>query len=367
MTRVIIRVAGAILGAVVGTQLTGEVVAAVPRLLPVRILLVGVGLLAGALLGSALALWFWRSFERLMAWVLASLAHVSLRDMALGAGGLAGGLVIAFLVGYPLSRIPGIGSYLFLAAALVFGYLGFHVVMQRREEVTGSLARVERGGSRERPRGRGVPKLLDTSVIIDGRVADVVKAGFLEGPLVVPRMVLTELQRIADSSDTLRRNRGRRGLDILHRLQQELQAVQILEDPKDPGLDVDGRLIAMARALRGWIVTNDFNLNKVAELQGIRVLNINELSQALRPIVLPGEELSVQVVKDGKEAGQGVGYLDDGTMVVVEGGKRYIGEKPDVVVTSVLQTVAGRMIFGRPKDAAPRAAQEAQGTPPDRR
>jgi len=357
MTHLIIRVAGAILGAVVGTQLTGEIVSAVPSLAPARIALFIVGLLAGGLLGSSVALWFWRWFERLMAWILSALAHVSLRDMLLGAGGLAGGLVIAFLVGYPLSRIPGIGLYLFLAAVLVFGYLGFHVAMQRREEVAGSLLRVERGSSRERTRGRGVPKILDTSVIIDGRVADIVKAGFLEAPLVIPRSVLTELQRIADSSDTLRRNRGRRGLDILQRLQQELQAVQIVDDPKDPGLDVDGRLIAMAKSLRGWIVTNDFNLNKVAELQGIRVLNINELSQSLRPIVLPGEELSVQIVKDGKEAGQGIGYLDDGTMVVVEGGKKYIGEKSDVVVTSVLQTVAGRMIFGRPKEGVPQTPE----------
>lgn len=356
MSHVIIRIAGAILGAVLGWQLSDVIVAAVPSLVPARVALYVVGVLAGGLLGYSVALWFWRWFERLMAWALGSLAHVSLRDMLLGAGGLAGGLVIAFLVGYPLSRIPGIGNYLFLAAALVFGYLGFHVAMQRRDEVSGSLLRVERGSSRGM-RGRGVPKILDTSVIIDGRVADVVKAGFLESPLVIPRSVLTELQRIADSSDTLRRNRGRRGLDILQRLQQELQAVQIIDDPKDPGLDVDGRLIAMAKSLRGWIVTNDFNLNKVAELQGIRVLNINELSQSLRPIVLPGEELSVQVVKDGKEAGQGIGYLDDGTMVVVEGGKRLIGEKSEVVVTSVLQTVAGRMIFGRPKEGVPQAPE----------
>lgn len=356
MSHVIIRFAGAILGAVLGWQLSGVIVTAVPSLVPARIALYVVGVLAGGLLGYSVALWFWRWFERLMAWALGSLAHVSLRDMLLGAGGLAAGLVIAFLVGWPLSRIPGIGLYLSLAAVLVFGYLGFHVAMQRREEVSGSLLRVERGSSRGM-RGRGVPKVLDTSVIIDGRVADVVKAGFLESPLVIPRSVLIELQRIADSSDTLRRNRGRRGLDILQRLQQELQAVQIVDDPKDPGLDVDGRLIAMAKSLRGWIVTNDFNLNKVAELQGIRVLNINELSQSLRPIVLPGEELSVQVVKDGKEAGQGIGYLDDGTMVVVEGGKRLIGEKSDVVVTSVLQTVAGRMIFGRPKEGVPQAPE----------
>jgi uncharacterized protein YacL len=240
-----------------------------------------------------------------------------------------------------------VGNYLALTAALVLGYLGYHLVMQRRDEVAG-LLRLERGG--RGVRGRGVPKVLDTSVIIDGRVADVVKSGFLEGPLLVPRSVLHELQRIADSTDPLRRNRGRRGLDILHRLQEELQVVQIVDDPREAG-DVDAALVALARAVRGWIVTNDYNLNKVAVLQGIRVLNINELSQALRPVVLPGEELTVQVIRDGKEAGQGVGYLEDGTMVVVEGGKKYIGETSEVVVTSVLQTVAGRMIFGRPKEA----------------
>ena len=351
MTQVIIRIAGALLGAVVGSQVTGELVDAFPQVAGGRIPLTVAGLLLGLLLGSLLAVWVWRWFERLMGWALVGLEHASLRDVALGAAGLVGGLIIAFLVGYPLSRIPGIGAYLALAAALVFGYLGFHIVMRRREEVTGSLMRLERTGGRDRARARGVPKVLDTSVIIDGRVADVVKAGFLEGPLVVPRSVLAELQRIADSSDTLRRNRGRRGLDILQRLQQELQAVQVVDDQRETGVDVDGRLVAMAKNLRGWIVTNDFNLNKVAELQGIRVLNINELSQALRPIVLPGEELSVQVVKDGKEAGQGIGYLDDGTMVVVEGGKKHIGERFEIVVTSVLQTVAGRMIFGRPKEA----------------
>jgi uncharacterized protein YacL len=351
MKQVIIRLAGALLGAVLGSQVTGEVIDQFPPLAPGRLPLTIAGLLLGLLVGSLLSLWVWRWFERLMGWALAGLEHASLRDIGLGAAGLAGGLIIAFLVGYPLSRIPWIGPYLALGAALALGYLGFHLVMRRREEVTGSLMRLERSGGRDRPRARGVPKVLDTSVIIDGRVADVVKAGFLEGPLVVPRSVLAELQRIADSADTLRRNRGRRGLDILQRLQQELQAVQVVEDQRDAGGDVDGRLVAMAKNLRGWIVTNDFNLNKVAELQGIRVLNINELSQALRPIVLPGEELSVQVVKDGKEAGQGIGYLDDGTMVVVEGGRKHIGERFDIVVTSVLQTVAGRMIFGRPKEA----------------
>jgi uncharacterized protein YacL len=351
MRQVIIRIAGALLGAVLGSQLTGVLLRYLPQLERARPPLVIAGLVLGLAIGSLVAIWVWRWFERLMGWALADLEGASLRDVALGAAGLAGGLVLAFLVGFPLSRIPGIGTYLALAAALVFGYLGFHLVMRRREEVTGSLLRLDRAAPRgERSRPRGVPKVLDTSVIIDGRVADVVKAGFLEGPLVVPRSVLAELQRIADSSDALRRNRGRRGLDILQRLQQELQAVQVVEDQREAGVDVDGRLVAMAKALRGWIVTNDFNLNKVAELQGVRVLNVNELSQALRPVVLPGEELSVQVVKDGKEAGQGIGYLDDGTMVVVEGGRKHIGERFDIVVTSVLQTVAGRMIFGRPKE-----------------
>lgn len=346
------------LGAVLGAQVAGGLQASPIVIGSFSVPVFVVGIVVGGLVGALLSVWVWYRFERAMAWVLGRLAHVSLRDVALGVVGLSAGLVLAFLIGFPLSRIPGVGNYLALAAAIALGYLGYNLVMQRREELAAPLTRLDRSG-RGGMKARGTPKVLDTSVIIDGRVVDVVKAGFLEGPLLVSRSVLAELQRIADSSDTLRRNRGRRGLDVLHRLQQELQAVQVVEDSKDGGGDVDGALVALAKTVRGWIVTNDFNLNKVAELQGVRVLNVNELSQALRPVVLPGEDLTVQVIKDGKEAGQGVGYLDDGTMVVVEGGKKYIGETPEVVVTSVLQTVAGRMIFGRPK--------EAQGAPSDRR
>src|SRR2546428_829693 len=205
-----------------------------------------------------------------MAWVLSRLAHVSLRDVALGVVGLSAGLVLAFLIGFPLSRIPGVGNYLALGAAIALGYLGYHLVMQRRDELAAPRARLDRSG-RGGAKGRGTPKVLDTSVIIDGRVVDVVKAGFLEGPLLVSRSVLAELQRIADSSDSLRRNRGRRGLDVLHRLQQELQAVQIVDDPKDGGGDVDSALVALAKSIRGWIVTNDFNLNKVAAGRGERL------------------------------------------------------------------------------------------------
>ncbi len=197
------------------------------------------------------------------------------------------------------------------------------------------------------------PKLLDTNVIIDGRVADVCRSGFIEGKIYIPSFVLEELQHIADSSDSLKRARGRRGLDILNGMRKELDLVVKADDPVDPDNpdEVDSRLVKMAKQLDGSIVTNDFNLNKVAELQGVPVLNINELANALKPVVLPGEEMTVMVIKEGKELSQGVAYLDDGTMVVIEGGRRHIGQTVEVVVTSVLQTVAGKMIFANIKSA----------------
>jgi len=193
-------------------------------------------------------------------------------------------------------------------------------------------------------------KILDTSVIIDGRIADICKTGFIEGTLVIPEFVLEELQHIADSSDLLKRNRGRRGLDILNKIQKELDVrVLIYEEAVEEAGEVDSKLVKLAKAMRGKVVTNDFNLNKVCELQGVSVLNINDLANAVKPVVLPGEEIVVQVIKDGKEHGQGVAYLDDGTMIVVEGGRDYIGTTMEVLVTSVLQTSAGRMIFAKPK------------------
>jgi uncharacterized protein YacL len=192
--------------------------------------------------------------------------------------------------------------------------------------------------------------VVDTSAVIDGRIAEIVEAGFLYGVLLVPRVVLVELQHIADSPDALRRNRGRRGLDILGRLQKQAGArVEIVEDAFPDIPEVDAKLVAQAKARGGAILTTDFNLNRVAELQGIRVLNVNSLANAMKPAVLPGEELRVKVIQEGKEAGQGVGFLDDGTMIVVEGGSRYIDRDLDVSVTRVLQTVAGRMIFAQPR------------------
>lgn len=297
-----------------------------------------------------------------MAWILHRFSGVPLRDVLAGATGLILGLLIAFLVSIPLLRVPIIGPYIIpLTAVLVFGYLGLQIGIQRREDFLAAFPRLaERLGGRDRRiRRSSVAKLLDTSVIIDGRIADITQSGFLEGPLLVPRSVLAELQRIADASDQIRRNRGRRGLDILNKMQKELHAVQIYDEGDDLATgQVDAQLVRLARTLGAWIVTNDYNLNKIAELQGVRVLNVNELANAIKPVMIPGEELTVHVIKDGKEAGQGVGYLDDGTMIVVEGGKKHIGETLDTVVTSVLQTVAGRMIFARPKvfekDGAPR-------------
>ncbi len=355
-----VRGVGLVFGAVLGYQIADLVrFEMLPRAgEAARLGALGIGIVVGAALGWAASGPVWSWFVRSMGWVLHLLGRVPLRDVLAGAAGLFFGLLVAFLVSIPLQRVPIIGPYIIpLAAVLAFGYLGLHLGIQRREDVLAAFPRLAERLGRDRrfspggdKRRSGVPKILDTSVVIDGRIADVCQAGFLEGPLLVPRTVLAELQRIADASDPLRRNRGRRGLDILNTMQREIRAVQIYEeaDPR-PGEPVDAQLVRIARQLGGSIVTNDYNLNKVAELEGVRVLNVNELANAIKPVMLPGEELSVHLIKDGKEAGQGVGYLDDGTMIVVEGGKKHIGETLDAVVTSVLQTVAGRMIFARPK------------------
>lgn len=353
MTR-LIRVIGLIFGAVLGYQVADLVRSAMPGLSgeALRLGLLAAGIVVGAAVGWLAAAVVWTWFVRSMSWALHHLGTIPLRDVLAAAVGLIVGLLMAFLVSIPLQRVPIIGSYIIpLAAVLVFGYLGLHFGIQRREDLFAAFPRLAERLGRDRPfRRGGVPKILDTSVVIDGRIAEICQAGFLEGPLLVPRAVLLELQRIADASDPLRRNRGRRGLDVLNTMQQELRAVQIYDEAdSQPGEPVDAHLIRLAGTLGAAIVTNDYNLNKVAELQGVRVLNVNELANAIKSVMLPGEELRVHIIKDGKEAGQGVGYLDDGTMIVVEGGKKHVGEMLDAVVTSVLQTVAGRMIFARPK------------------
>ncbi len=280
--------------------------------------------------------------------------RIPVADILFGVMGLMAGLSVAFLLASPISviPIPIVQSILPIIVSALLGYLGFSVGFKKRDELLSIFTSFGRS-VRDKKNQAKLPvehKILDTSVIIDGRIADICKTGFIEGTLVIPEFVLEELQHIADSSDSLKRNRGRRGLDILNKIQKELQVrVLVYEGDFEEIQEVDSKLVKLAKVLQGTVITNDFNLNKVCELQEVPVLNINDLANAVKPVVLPGEEIKVQVIKDGKEHDQGVAYLDDGTMIVVEGGRNYIGDYLDVLVTSVLQTSAGRMIFAKPK------------------
>jgi uncharacterized protein YacL len=276
--------------------------------------------------------------------------HLSLKILIGGTIGLVVGLFVAKLAGFGFSALQntGISAAIYVILSCTFGYVGMVLGTIKVEEVRlPNWSWLGRGG-----RGSQVVKILDTSVIIDGRIADIVETGFLGGVLVIPEFVLQELQHIADSSDPTRRVRGRRGLDIIKRLQQESR-VEIRIDRQDfENLnDVDAKLVALALRLGAKIVTNDYNLSKVAEVQGIKILNINQLANALKPVVLPGEVLRLQILKEGKEQGQGIAYLEDGTMVVVENASRHLGKEVEVSVTSILQTTAGRLIFTTLKDS----------------
>lgn len=287
------------------------------------------------------------------------LERFSAYDIAISSIGLIVGLLIAFLLSQPIINlgIPYVGVVSSIILYSIFGYLGITIPHRKKEDIQSNLGNIRRSSKDKiKSSSKAYPKVLDTSVIIDGRIADICKTGFIEGPLIIPQFVLEELQHIADSSDSLKRNRGRRGLDILNKIQKELDIEVIIYDRKiDDVEEVDSKLLKLTQILKGKIITNDYNLNKVAEVQGIEVLNINELANAVKPIVLPGEEMVVTVIKDGKELNQGLAYLDDGTMIVVEGGRKYIGETIDVIVTSVLQTSAGRMIFAKPKSMVDKA------------
>ncbi len=264
--------------------------------------------------------------------------------------GMVMGLIVSALLALPLSLLPSpFRQILPFVAVLLFGYLGIMVMITRQHDIF-NLIRGRRGerGEAQDMTHRGSQVLLDTSVIIDGRIADISRTGFIEGEMLVPRFVLNELQHIADSSDALRRRRGRRGLDMLRRLQSDsVTPVRITDMDVEGVHEVDDKLVLLAKRLKSPILTNDYNLNRVAQLQGVRVLNINELANAVKALFLPGESLNVKIIQEGKETGQGVGYLDDGTMVVVEDGKPYIGHEIEVMVTKVLQTAAGRMLFAR--------------------
>ena len=281
----------------------------------------------------------------------AKLSKMSLKELLASIFGIIVGLVIANLVGIPVSKYGIIASFIIILLNIVFAVLGYKVARNKKDEIDdfGGILQGARLAGKNYTYGK--PKILDTSVIIDGRILDLLKTGFIEGKIIIPNFVLEELRHIADSADSLKRNRGRRGLDILNEIQKQLAvSVEIVDyNIKEP-LEVDSKLLKMAEKLDAFVVTNDFNLNKVAEFQGVKVLNINELSNAIKPVVLPGEEMKVTIIKSGKEHGQGIAYLNDGTMIVVDGGNKFIGETIDITVTSVLQTAAGRMIFGKKKD-----------------
>ena len=283
--------------------------------------------------------------------LLNQLFRMPLADVVCAAIGLIMGLIIASLLNSIVGKIPVIGHYFSVLSLLFFAYIGMVVAYRKRAEFTALFVR------REQP-GRGsfgiqhgyqaVPKLLDTSVIIDGRIADICRTDFLDGRLLVPSFVLDELRHIADMADALKRNRGRRGLDILNRMQREMPGrVEIIETDYADVAEVDNKLLRLAQELKAAVITNDYNLGKVAQVQGVRVMNINELAHAMRAVWLPGETLLADIVQAGKEANQGVAFLDDGTMIVVENGRRFIGRRVAVEVGSVLQTSAGRMIFAR--------------------
>ena len=286
------------------------------------------------------------------------LKDTPINDIISTIAGLITGLFVAYLIGrgiYTSIEIPVLNMILNISTYLILGALGVFVVNSKAKEI-GSLwinARksASQSGRGGKTKGDATPKIFDTSVIIDGRIADILATGFIEGPIIIPEFVLVELRHIADSSDTLKRQRGRRGLDILNEIQEEY-GVEIYNTASEMVLDeipeVDVKLLKLAQIMNGKVVTNDFNLNKVAAIKGIPVLNINELANTLKPVVLPGEEMILTLVKEGKENGQAVAYLDDGTMIVVEEGKPFIGQTIKVIVSSVLQTSAGRMIFAKP-------------------
>jgi uncharacterized protein YacL len=275
------------------------------------------------------------------------LSEAGAGEFSLGVAAIVVGLLMGVLLGFPLAQVGGfIGSFGPPVAAIALAALMLAATMYKRDVLLPAFAGVLPGA-----RGRAATNrvVIDTSAVIDGRIVDIAHTGFILGTLIVPRFVLDELQRIADSPEAMRRNRGRRGLEMLSALQKDpLSPVEVTEATYPEVAEVDAKLMAYARDTGAAILTNDYNLNRVADLQGIRVLNINELANAVKSVVHPGEEMRVRIIQEGKEAGQGVGYLDDGTMIVVEHGIRFLNDEISIVVTRVLQTVAGRMIFAQP-------------------
>ncbi len=309
-----------------------------------------VGIILGALVGYGISPFALRLIWAAIHRIELGLNDFESQDIIVGTLGLLFGLIIANLIGLAFARLPIIGAYGPIVFNIVFGYAGMSIAVRKKSEIIALVGNLRLGRpNKEHSKRKELEfsgKLLDTSAIIDGRIAEICSTGFLEGPLLVPVFVLEELQLIADSSDLLKRNKGRRGLDILKQMQEDNYVeVRIINDDFDDVQGVDSKLVRLGRKINATVVTNDYNLNKVAGLQGVAVLNINDLANALKPARVPGEQMNVLIVKAGKEENQGVAYLDDGTMIVVEDGQKYIGSTMPVTVTSVLQTSAGRMIF----------------------
>jgi uncharacterized protein YacL len=347
----VLRLLGALVYGFIGYEL-GVALTGTPQLTNWTMPMIWGPMFAGALLGYFLAPWIVIAPAQA---ALDSLRSIPLTDLLAGTAGLCVGLLIAALLAYPISRLPEpFGPILPFVFVVIFGYLGAAVLVIRKDDLFALLGI----GKAKPPVDVSTPEriptlLMDTSVIIDGRIADIAETGFVLGKLVVPRFVLNELQYIADSAEAMRRNRGRRGLEMLDRLQQhaEVDLTFIDNDPQD-AQQVDDKLVSLARELDAAVLTNDYNLNRVARLQGVKILNVNELANAVKSVFLPGEELPIRIIQTGKEIGQGVGYLEDGTMVVVENGRQFLNQEVLVQVTKVLQTNAGRLVFAVPEPAA---------------
>lgn len=360
--KIVIRIFFALLGLALGIlllpQLFQLIEAATKMAFPEWLMTTYVTGTIGALIFLLIGLFITDSVIRLLRFLEEKLVKAPVADLFFGTFGLLVGLVMAFLVSMliELVGIPLLSNVLTVIVAVLFGYLGFTVGYRKRHELTKVFLRNSNNQSEKKAAepvvvAKSNSKVLDTSVIIDGRITDIAKTGFVEGKLIVPQFVIGELQYIADSSDTLKRNRGRRGLDVLKELQSIPGIeVEIYDGDFEDVPEVDIKLIKLAELMKGIVVTNDYNLNKVCEVRNVPVLNINDLANAVKQVVIPGEEMTVLVIKEGKEQKQGIAYLEDGTMVVVEEGKHLISKTVGVVVTSVLQTSAGRMIFAKPQE-----------------
>ncbi len=354
----VFRIIGMIVLAILGVYLGRDLAEAFGASADLYVIVLA---LLGALIGLVLTPFVTTRPARYLVNVLGKL---SVQTLAAGLMGMVSGLLIAALLAFPLSLLPRpFGEILPFVGVAILTYLGVVIFVMRQREIFGLFGSRKHGRSQESEAegdeltrgdtaaspGRNI--LLDTSVIIDGRIADIARTGFLAGTLLIPRFVLNELQYIADSPDALRRQRGRRGMEVLSQLQKESTVPVRISDIDVEGIrEVDEKLVVLARQLRAQILTNDYNLNRVAELQGVGVLNVNELANAVKSVLLPGETISVNIIQEGREMGQGVAYLDDGTMVVVEDGRDRIHTRTNVSVTKVLQTAAGRMIFARIDD-----------------